>query len=94
MDKYYLPQNLDSPMKIILWTWDELLAFLIPFLIIFCILNSPISAVVIGVLVFCGLKKIKGEEGHYFIAHLAYWHLPPLMKYKSTPDSYVRKIFG
>ena len=94
MDKYHIPQHLDTPLKIILWTWDELLAFLVPFTSLFWLLNSPISAVVCGVAMVALLKKIKGEEGHYFIAHLAYWYLPPLVKYKATPPSHVREILG
>ena len=75
MDKYYIPQNLDTPFKIILWTWDEVAVFIIPFSILFFLFNAPLSGVICGILLVSLLKRVKGEEGHYFIAHLAYWHL-------------------
>ncbi len=94
MDKYHIPKYLDAPFKVVLWTWDELVGFFVPFLTCFWLLNSPVSGVVLGCCFVAGLKKIKGEEGHYFIAHLAYWHLPPLVKYKATPSSCFREILG
>ena len=30
MDKYYIPQNLDAPFKIVIWTADEFLSFVNP----------------------------------------------------------------
>ena len=94
MDKYYIPQNLDTPFKIILWTWDEMVAFIAPFCVLFFIFNAPLSGVLCGVMAVAILKKLKGEEGHYYLAHLAYWHLPPLIMYKATPPSYIRKYLG
>jgi conjugal transfer pilus assembly protein TraL len=94
MDKYHIPQYLDTPFKIILWTWDEVVAFFVPFLTFFWLINSPVTGVLSGVFMVAALKKLKGEEGHYFIAHLAYWHLPPLVTYKATPSSYFREILG
>lgn len=94
MDKYYIPQHLDTPFKVILWTWDELLAFLVPFLPLFMFMNSPLLGIGVGTLNIILLKKFKGEEGHYFLAHMAYWHLPSFVLYKATPPSYVREILG
>jgi len=94
MDKYTIPQHLDTPFKIILWTWDEVAAFSIPFFILFIMFNAPLTGVGSGILLIVLLKKLKGEEGHYFIAHLVYWHLPPFVKYRATPPSYIREILG
>lgn len=94
MDKYSIPQHLDTPFKIILWTWDEVIAFSIPFFSLFLFLNAPLTAVGVGGSLVMLLKKMKGEEGHYFLAHMAYWHLPPFVMYKATPPSYIREILG
>ena len=94
MDKYTIPQHLDTPFKIILWTWDEVAAFCVPFFTLFLILNAPLTGVCVGGLFVLLLKKLKGEEGHYFLAHLAYWHLPPFVRYRATPPSYIREILG
>lgn len=94
MDKYYIPQNLDTPFKIILWTWDEVTAFMVPCIILFFMFNAPLSGVFCGVILVTTLKKVKGEEGHYFLAHLAYWHFPPVVIYKATPPSYIREYLG
>jgi len=94
MDKYTIPQHLDSPFKVILWTWDEAVAFSVPFFTLFLLMNSPLIGVGVGIFLVFLLKKMKGEEGHYFLAHMAYWHLPPLIRYKVTPPSYIREIIG
>ena len=94
MDKYYIPQHLDMPFKIILWTLDEVVIFMVPFMTLFFLFNAPISGVVCGIVLVAMLKKLKGEEGHYFLAHIAYWYLPPLVHYKATPHSYIRQYLG
>lgn len=94
MDKYHIPQNLDVPFKLIIWTLDEFLVFIVPFVMLLWMFNSPISGLAIGTGLILGLKKIKGEEGQYFLLHLAYWHLPQVIRYKSTPPSYIREILG
>jgi len=94
MDKYYIPQNLDQPFKIIIWTIDEVVCFLTCFIFSFTQLDSPLIGIISGISVLVMLKKLKGEEGQFFLVHLAYWHLPPLVKYKVTPASYIREILG
>jgi len=94
MDKYYIPQHLDSPFKVILWTVDEVFLFSVPFFSFLLILNSPLIGLFLSAGLVMALKKIKGEEGHHFTLHLAYWHLPPLILYKATPPSHIREIIG
>lgn len=94
MDKYYFPQNLDVPVKIILWTLDEILVFLVPFMMGFLMFGSPMAGMFSGTILVVLLKKIKGEEGCYFLAHLTYWHLPPIVRYRATPPSHTRQYLG
>jgi conjugal transfer pilus assembly protein TraL len=94
MDKYHLPKYIDEPPRLILWTIDEFMMFLIPFLILFLCFNSPFMAVLVGVVLVAGLKKIKGEEGHHFVYNLIYWYLPQMIKLKKTPASFIREMIG
>jgi conjugal transfer pilus assembly protein TraL len=91
-DKYYIPRYIDEPTKIILWTVDEFIAFMVPFLILFLCFNAPITAVAIGMALVLALKKIKGEHGHYFLLNVMYWYLPEMVKFKQTPPSYMRNF--
>ena len=94
MDKNHIPQYLDEPTRIILWTIDELLFFLVPFIILFFGFNQVILGAITGaLLVFC-LRKLKGEQGHYFLYSLMYWHLPSMVQFKSTPPSHYREFLG
>ncbi len=94
MEKTHIPQYLDEPTRIILWTIDELLFFLIPFLILFWGFDQVILGVAIGVALVFGLRKLKGEQGHYFLYSVMYWHLPAMVRFKSTPPSYYREFLG
>jgi conjugal transfer pilus assembly protein TraL len=91
MDKYTIPRSLDEPFKIMLWTLDELCVLFIPFLILMFFFNSPITGLIVGALLLFILKKLKGEQGHFFLHHLLYWYLPPLFYFKKTPPSYRRE---
>lgn len=94
MNKYHIPQHLDIPFKIMIWTADELLVFVVPLGIILWIFNAPLMGIAIGSGFMMLLKKIKGEEGHHFLLYLTYWYLPPVVHYKVIPPSYCREIIG
>jgi conjugal transfer pilus assembly protein TraL len=94
MDKYYIPRYLDEPFKVVLLTLDEIIVLILPLLLGLFLFNTPIISLVIGALLVLFLKTIKGNEGYYFIYHLAYWYLPQIIKYRSTPPSYMREILG
>jgi len=92
--KYYIPRYIDEPAKVILWTIDEFVVFVIPFFTLFFYFDAPITAVMIGVSLVFLLKKIKGEQGHHFLLHVAYWYLPEIIKLKQTPPSHLRSLVG
>jgi conjugal transfer pilus assembly protein TraL len=94
MDKYHVPQHLDMPFKIVIWTADEFVVFVVPFFFILSIFNAPLTGVAVGGGLMVLLKKLKGEEGHHFILHLIYWYLPPMVRYKVIPPSYCQEIIG
>lgn len=94
MDKYYLPRHLDVPFKVAVWTLDEVFVFAVPFFMAFLLLDSPLAGILTGVLGVVMLKKMKGEEGHYFVLHLAWWYLPPFINWRATPPSHVRQLSG
>lgn len=94
MNSYHIPQQLDAPFRIILWTIDEFLILAVPFFIFICFFNSLFTGLMIGIVLLMGLKKIKGDQGHYFLYHWLYWTLPPLFHYRATPPSYRRFFLG
>ena len=94
MDKNHIPQLLDEPTRIILWTIDELIIFLTPFLVLFLVFDHVLTGLAVGIILVLGLRKLKGEQGHYFLHSLMYWHLPAMIRFKSTPPSYYREFLG
>jgi conjugal transfer pilus assembly protein TraL len=94
MDKYHVPQHLDTPFKIVIWTVDEFLVFVVPLFLMISTFNAPLTGVAIGGGLMMLLKKLKGEEGHHVLLHLMYWYLPPVVRYKVIPPSYCREIIG
>lgn len=94
MDKYYIPRLLDEPFRIYLLTIDELVLLTLPILLIGFILNQVFLGFILGISGFLLLKKFKGEQGHFYLIHLAYWYLPNLVQFKATPPSYMREFLG
>lgn len=89
-----MPQHLDEPFKIILWTIDELIALACPIVLFMFIFDKPLIGLVLGGMCLFGLKKIKGEQGHYFLYHMIYWYLPNIFGLKKTPPSHIREWIG
>jgi type IV conjugative transfer system protein TraL len=94
MDKYYIPKSLDEPFRIYLLTIDEFILLLLPILIFGFILNELMLGLLIGLSGLFAVKKLKGEQGHFYLANLAYWYLPPLIKFHVTPPSYIKHYLG
>ena len=94
MDKIHVPQYLDEPTRIILWTVDETVCFIVPFFILFWGFDQTIVGVITGALLVLGLRKLKGEQGHYFLYSIMYWHFPAMVRFKSTPASHYREFLG
>ena len=93
-DKYAIPHYLDEPYKILLWTIDEVVVFILPTFLGLTIFNYPLTGVVLGIVMIYALKKLKSDQGHYFIYDLCYWYCPPLIPYRVIPPSYIREWVG
>lgn len=94
LSPYHIPQHLDEPFKLILWTLDECLVLLAPFLIGMIFFNSPLWGLWVGLALWWGIKRIKGEQGHYFLYNVLYWYLPAIVRFKKTPPSCLRQWLG
>lgn len=94
MDKYYIPKSIDEPFRIYLLTIDEFLLLLLPILIFGFVLNQVMLGLLVGISALFAIKKFKGEQGHFYLANLAYWYLPPIIKFKATPHSCIRHYLG
>ncbi len=93
-DKYLIPQRLDDPELIGLWTLDEFIAMVAPF--VWGILSQHI---VIGILMgfggWWGLRKAKAGRASSWLLHLAYWYLPAsFVGLRATPPSFLRVMAG
>lgn len=93
-DKYRIPTSLDEPFRVFLLTPDELALLILPVFIIGFFLNQMIVGFIVGLSALFAIKKLKGEQGHFYLMNLAYWYLPPLIRFKVTPHSYIRNYLG
>jgi len=94
MNKYYIPQNLDAPFKIAFLTIFDFVVILVPFLTIAFVFHKQITALIVSILLFVTLKKMKGDEDNHFFKHFIYWYFPSIGLYQATPPSHVREIIG
>lgn len=94
MDRYYMPKTLDEPFRIYILTIDELLLLVLPIVVIGFVFHQMVVGFVLGLGGLTLIKKFKGEQGHYYLFHLAYWHLPEMIQFNATPPSYIRDYLG
>lgn len=89
-----MPQHLDAPMRIVIWTMDEFFLLAVPFVTGLLVFNQPLVGLVLGLLSSLLLKKLKGDKGIAAIYHAVYWVLPPVTRLKVIPPSYQRCFSG
>ncbi len=93
-DKYQIPQRLDDPELIGLWTIDEFLAMVVPFAWGILSRHIFIGILIAGVAWF-GLRKAKSGRASSWLLHAAYWYLPgSFVRLKLTPPSHCRLLAG
>lgn len=93
-DKYYIPKAIDEPFRVYLLTIDEFLLLTLPILMIGFVFHQMVLGFIVGIGALISIKKFKGEQGHFYLVHLAYWHLPNIVWLKATPPSYIREYLG
>jgi len=91
-EKYYIPKHLDDPPRFLLWTMDEAIVLMAPFML-GIIFSHVLLALMVGASLLLGMKKIKGNEGPNFLFNVMYWYLP-LRHFKRTPPSFIREFVG
>ena len=92
--RYYLSKVLDEPFRIYTLTIDELLILLLPIVVIGFVLHCIMTGFSLGIGGMWLLKRYKGEQGHYYLLHWLYWHLPPFIAFQCTPPSCDREYLG
>jgi conjugal transfer pilus assembly protein TraL len=68
-DKYYIPQHIDQPIRVYLLTIDELVLLVAPIIAGF-IFNQMLFGFILSFAFVYGIKKVKGEQGHYYLVNL------------------------
>lgn len=87
--EYYIPHALDNPMRIIIWTIDEAMVILLPFMIGLW-LDWLVSSLFISAIAYTLLRKLKKQHDAYYIVKMIYWYFPPVLYLKKTPHSFRR----
>lgn len=92
-DKHYIPQNIDNPLRIILFTIDEFILMLIT-LVISLLIFSLVVGMVMMLVEITILRYIRGDQGHHYIKNLLCWYLPGLESFFSRIGSVDKHYIG
>ncbi len=92
-EKHVILNYVDTPLKILLWTIPEILMFLGP-----CFVGLIIDQLTLGfgtsVVLIWGYKKYQRCFGKGQFQAVKYWFLPPDLRLKAFPKSYIREYLG
>ena len=91
---YIIPRYLDEPMRLVLWTWDELLIFAVPTWLFYQLLGQLLIGIIIGIVALLGLKRAKGDRGRAVLQQMAYWYLPEIIPLQGSPPAYIQTYIG
>lgn len=90
----YIPQYLDEPERFFIFTPDELIAVAAPLAVATVVLNFAVGLVV-AVLAFVALRKLKQGGGLHRLLWRLYWHIPTdVLRMRGSPPSHLRELAG
>ena len=92
--QYLVPQRLDDPELIGLWTIDEFAGMIVPFA--WGILTQHIFlGIGLAFGAWFALRKAKAGRAGSWVRHAAYWYLPSsVLGLRATPPSHCRVLAG
>ena len=95
LELYYIPKRLDDPERVMFFSSDEMMVLVIPFIIIYFVLDMFIIAILVSSALCFWWKKFKGGDQANLHLYAMYWYYPAeLMGLKATPKSYIRTYYG
>lgn len=94
MKDTYIPQHLDAPERLLVFTYDEVAAIVVPLLICILLSNFLVGALFAGASLWV-LRKFKRGSSLSRILWAVYWIAPEdTLRLKATPPSYLRELAG
>lgn len=93
MTRHVILNYVDTPLKILLWTVDEILMLIGP-AFLGLIIDQFILGMLISVVYFWGYKRYQRKFGKGQFQAVRYWYLPTSRSFKWLPPSYVQEYLG
>ncbi|MEE9452338.1 MAG: type IV conjugative transfer system protein TraL [Gammaproteobacteria bacterium] len=90
-----IPKHLDDPPRLLFWSMDEIIVFVVPFMLLVLGRGLIITGILTSMALVWALRQAKQERGQAHLLALLYWHLPSRTKLKrlSCP-SHIREVIG
>ena len=88
-----IPEFLNTPDKVIIWTWEEVYTFL-GTLLFSWLMGSFLWGVFLGALMVMVIRDLKTSEMGDLTKVGLYWFIPSYKRFKHLPSSYIREILG
>lgn len=89
----YLLNNLDEPLRFLLFTIDEALVLFVP-LFTGMALGYVLFGVITSIILYQGLKQCKARAIGSNLRQVAYWILPNFKFFRANIPSYIRDFRG
>lgn len=93
LKRYRFPKTLDAGMKIIFFSLDEFILAMTPPAVSFYFFNDLLVGIILGAILFAGIKHLKKGKDSRWLYSWLYWHLPGVFFsfYRVVPRSSLRK---
>lgn len=91
--RYRFPETLDAEMKIIFFSLDEFILAMTPPAVLFYFFNDLLVGLILGALLYLGIKQLKKGKDSRWLYSWLYWYLPDFIFcfYRVVPRSSWRK---
>ena len=92
--KYRMVDYLDEPDRVLFFTINEFLSFMMP--LGFCLgIHHPCLGLVLSIVILFLNNRFRAMNGDRFLQKAVYWYFPyQLTKLKWLPPSYLRQFIG
>ena len=87
-----IPERIDDPPHMLLWSMDELVPPILFFVIGMLFLDAPMKTMLLGFLVSYVYRRFRESKPDGYILHMLYWYGVPLSRSQLMINPFIKRF--
>lgn len=88
-----IPERVDEPPSMLLWSMDELVPPILFFLAGMILFDAGMKCMLLGFVVSYIYRRFRDSKPDGYLLHMMYWHGVPMFRSKTMLNPFIKRFF-